>query len=75
MLFYSDALGLIGKEMFAIDGCKLPFNVSQEWSGTRADFERKKNQLQGAVRRMLKAHHERDRREANADTPLVEEFP
>ena len=32
---------LIGKEMFAIDGCKLPSNASKEWSGTRADFEKK----------------------------------
>jgi len=31
-----DSLGLIGKEMFAIDGCKLPSNASKEWSGTHA---------------------------------------
>ena len=29
-----DKLGLIGKEMFAIDGCKLPSNASKQWSGT-----------------------------------------
>lgn len=33
-----DQLGLIGKEMFAIDGCKLPSNASKEWSGTHAEL-------------------------------------
>jgi hypothetical protein len=28
------ALGLIGGELFAIDGCKLPSNAAKEWSGT-----------------------------------------
>ena len=32
VLLYCDELGLIGKEMFAIDGCKLPSNASKEWS-------------------------------------------
>lgn len=30
--------GLIGREMFAIDGVKLPSNASKHRSGTRADF-------------------------------------
>ena len=36
------SMGLIGKEMFAIDGCKISSNCSKEWSGTRAEFESKK---------------------------------
>ena len=32
--------GLIGGELFAIDGVKLPSNASKHKSGTRADFER-----------------------------------
>jgi hypothetical protein len=28
-------VGLIGKEMFAIDGCKLPSNATKAWSGTK----------------------------------------
>ncbi|MBN4054499.1 transposase [Nitrospira defluvii] len=38
VLLICDEMGLIGKEMFAIDGCKLPSNASKEWSGTKADF-------------------------------------
>ena len=38
VLMYADALGLIGKKTFAIDGCKLPSNASKEWSGTHEEF-------------------------------------
>ena len=30
VLIYADVLGLIGKDTFAIDGCKLPSNASKE---------------------------------------------
>lgn len=32
VLLMCDELGLIGKDMFAIDGCKLPSNASKDWS-------------------------------------------
>ena len=31
VLMYCDKLGLIGKEMFAIDGCKISSNASKEY--------------------------------------------
>ena len=60
-LLYCDELGLIGREMFAIDGVKLPSNASKEWSGTRADFERKKHKMEKALRYYLNKHREEDR--------------
>jgi len=36
VLLICDEMGLIGREMFALDGCKLPSNASKEWSGTKA---------------------------------------
>lgn len=42
VLLICDEAGLIGKEMFSIDGCKLPSNASKEWSGTKAEFKKKK---------------------------------
>jgi len=36
-----DRLGLIGKNMFAIDRCKISSNAAKEWSCTKKDFERK----------------------------------
>ena len=42
VLLICDEMGLIGKKMFAIDGCKLPSNASKEWSGTREEFAKKR---------------------------------
>ena len=62
-----DQLGLIGKEMFAIDGCKLPSNASKEWSGTHAELRKKKLKIDRAVRRMLQRHCDEDAAEQPAD--------
>jgi transposase len=62
-----DDLGLIGKEMFAIDGCKLPSNASKEWSGTHTELKEKKNKIDRAVRRMLQSHREQDNTELEPD--------
>jgi transposase len=69
VLLYCDGLGLIGKEMFAIDGCKLPSNASKEWSGTKAELHKKRKKLGRAVARMLKLHRERDK---NSVVPEIE---
>lgn len=61
VLLYCDELGLIGKEMFAIDGCKLSSNASKEWSGTKEELNNKRKKLERAVSRMLKTHRERDK--------------
>ena len=63
VLLYCDEMGLIGRELFAIDGCKIPSNASKEWSGTRAEFEKKKQKMEGAIRYLLKRHRERDKAE------------
>jgi hypothetical protein len=69
VLLYCDELGLIGKELFAIDGCKLPSNASKEWSGTKAELLNKRRKLERAVQRMLQRHRERD---AGSVSPAVE---
>lgn len=60
VLSVCDSQGLIGRDMFAIDGCKIPSNASKEWSGTHAEFERKRKKIDRAVRRMLAKHREED---------------
>jgi transposase len=45
VLFLCDAQGLIGRDMFAIDGVKLPSNASKAKSGTRAEFKRQADKL------------------------------
>lgn len=67
VLLICDTQGLIGRDLFAIDGCKLPSNASKEWSGTKAELTAKKVKLERAIRRMLDAHRERDQHESGAD--------
>ena len=55
-----DAEGLIGREMFAIDGVKLPSNASKQRSGTRADFERQATKLEAAAATMVARHRAAD---------------
>ena len=71
VLLICDEMGLIGKEMFAVDGCKLPSNASKEWSGTREDLQKKKGKMEKAIRQMMKRHREVDMREA--DKGIVEQ--
>ena len=60
VLLICDEAGLIGREMFAIDGVKLPSNASKEWSGTRADFEKKVEKMERAVKYLVKRHRAAD---------------
>src|SRR5690606_21158529 len=48
VLSICDRQGLIGREMFAIDGVKLPSHASKQRSGTRADFLRQADELEAA---------------------------
>jgi transposase len=68
VLMVCDRLGLIGKEMFAIDGCKLPSNASKEWSGTKADLKMKSEKIERAVGYMLKKHREEDKKGVRDDS-------
>jgi transposase len=65
-----DEMRLIGREMFAVDGCKLPSNASKEWSGTKGELKRKQEKMEQAVRYLVKKHREMD---SNADPDPVME--
>ncbi len=60
VLLICDRQGLIGREMFAIDGVKLPSNASKHKSGTRADFVHRAEKMEAAVVRMLQRHRASD---------------
>jgi transposase len=62
VLMVCNQMGLIGREMFAIDGCKLPSNASKEWNGTHAELTRKQQKINRAVARMLASHRSDDQR-------------
>lgn len=67
VLMMCDELGLIGKDMFAIDGCKLPSNASKDWSGTRAELKKKQGKIDKAVRFMLDKHRQTDNTERDSE--------
>ena len=67
VLYLCDRQGLIGREMFAIDGVKLPSNASKARSGTRADFDRQAGKLEAAARAMLARHRAEDARGIEPD--------
>jgi transposase len=70
VLLVCDQQGLIGKQMFAVDGCKLASNASKEWSGTRADFQRKAEKMEKAVEYLLTQHRTQD--QSQRDDALIE---
>jgi len=60
VLLTCDAEGLIGRQMFAIDGVKLPSNASKHRSGTKAELAHDAERMEKAVAKMVKAHQSRD---------------
>lgn len=51
---------LIGKQMFAIDGCKLSSNCSKEWSGTKAELLAKVEKIEKSVEFLVTKHKSSD---------------
>ena len=60
VLITCDRQGLIGRQMFAIDGVKLPANASKERSGTHAELVHRAQRLDKAARKMIELHQSRD---------------
>lgn len=60
VLVTCDRQGLIGREMFAIDGVKLPSNASKAKSGRRKDFQHQLEKMEQAAAKMLAKHREDD---------------
>lgn len=70
VLVICDKMGLIGREMFAVDGCKLASNASKEWSGTKGELKQKQQKMERAVRYWVEKHREMD---SNTDADTVVE--
>jgi transposase len=70
VLLICERQGLIGRQMFAIDGVKLPSNADKRRSGTHAELAHEARRMEGAVMRMLEAHRSRDEgKDDEAETP------
>jgi len=68
VLLICNKLGLIGKEMFAVDGCKLGSNASKEWSGTKGELKKKQQKMEQAVRYLVEKHKETDSKAESGPT-------
>jgi transposase len=60
VLLICERQGLIGRQMFAIDGVKLPSNADKRHSGTHAELTHEAERMEKAVATMLQAHRSRD---------------
>lgn len=56
--------GLLGNELFAIDGCKLSSNAAKTWSGTHQALRDKRDKLKRLIRHHMAEHQRLDRQEA-----------
>jgi len=64
ILLVCDEQGLLGKELFAIDGCKMPSNASKEWSGTIKELEAKRAKIKRQIRYHMREHKRIDKSES-----------
>lgn len=61
VLLVCDRSGLIGRQMFAIDGVKLPSNAAKRRSGTHAELAREVQRMDAAAEKLITAHRRADR--------------
>lgn len=77
VLLFASELGLIGKEHFAVDGCKLPSNASKQWSGTHKELDEKRKKLERVAERIVLKHQQQDdneRQMPQKDAQKVERY-
>jgi len=60
ILLVCDKSNLIGKEHFAIDGCKIACDASRQWSGKHHELEKKSDKLKKAANRIIERHKDSD---------------
>lgn len=73
VLLVCDQQGLLGKELFAIDGCKMPSNAAKEWSGTHKELAAKRDKIQRQIRYWLSQHQAMDTAETDTRKARTEQ--
>ena len=58
--------GLLGNELFAIDGCKMRSDAAKEWSGKFNELEKKRAKLKRQIKYHLKEHKKHDKQNTEA---------
>ena len=67
VILICDDQGLLGKELFAIDGCKMSSNAAKEWSGTFKELENKRDKIQHQIQHHIMEHKALDKSESRDD--------
>jgi len=67
ILLTCDENGLLGHDLFAIDGCKMSSDASKEWSGTFKELTQKRQK----IKRLIQYHIEEDKK-LTKNEPLEE---
>jgi len=63
VLLVCDEQGLLGRELLAMDGCKMSSNAAKEWSGKLSELEQKREKIKRHIAHHLAAHKEADARD------------
>jgi len=56
--------GLLGNELFAIDGCKMSSNAAKEWSGTFKELEEKRAKIKRLIKHHVNEHKKIDKNDS-----------
>ena len=64
VLLVCDNSGLIGKDHFSIDGCKLPSDASKQWSGTHEQMQHKMEKMRELAKQIIEKHRASDNRKS-----------
>ena len=62
--------GLLGNELIAIDGCKMSFDASKEWSGTFKELEQKRDKIRRQIKHHMSEHQKYDKYETRDDARI-----
>jgi len=67
VLLICDEQGLLGKELFALDGCKMSSNAAKEWSGTFKELEQKRDKIKRQIHYYINEHKKLDTNDVRED--------
>ena len=70
VLLICDEQGLLGKELFALDGCKMSSNAAKEWSGTLKELKQKRDKIKRQIHYYLTEHKKLDTNDSRDDERL-----
>ncbi len=70
ILFTCNEQGLLGHELFAIDGCKMSSNSSKEVSGTFKELEQKRDKIKKLINHHINEHQKLDKDEPREEARL-----